>query len=253
MRKSNVFYCFLVIILFNILTISCNKNENELKFENALTAFEKYFSKADINTFKKNPEKTAIIYIKEGKNKSYESFFRHDSIGKKLSYFFQKNMIDDFDFMSDIMLVCLHRKYNKKPYELDKLIKEKKWEYNDTYYCEKKRKEKAFFLFNLFKINDTLHLIQPIKEGHIYDIDCPNTNINNQDESLIKLSGIVVKKAVILDSLYFTCRIKLINLSTDKFYPMDREETISIGDTMTVNLNKAFFDYSKHNNFMFSY
>lgn len=234
-----------------LLLVSCNNNENE--FENALIEFEKYFSKKELNSFKKGPEETAYFTIKEGKNKSHELFFREDSIGKKISYFFEKNMIDDYDFMSDIMLICLHRKYHKIEYNLDELINKKKWEYNDSYFCKKKRKEKAVFLYNLLKPDDTLHLIQPIKENHIYDILCPNTFINNSDEELINLSGIVIDKEVVLDSLYFTCRIKLTNLSIEKFYPMDRNESISVGDTMTIYLNDVFIDYSKHRNFMFSY
>lgn len=250
-KTSKILKLFLGIGLLLFLFVRCSKNNDE--FENGLIKFEKYFSKKELDTFKNNQEETAYITIKEGKNKSYESFFRNDSIGKKISYFFQKNRIEDFSFMTDIMLICLHRKYHEKPYKLDELIEEKKWEYNDFYYCEKKRKEKAQYLFNLFKLKDTLHLIQPIKEGHIFDINCPNTFINKNDEELINLSGIIVDKEVILDSLYFTCRIKLINLSIKKFYPMDRNETITVGDTMTVNLNNVFFDYSKHRNFMFSY
>lgn len=240
---------FLAINL--LLFVSCNKNDNE--FEKALIEFEKYFSKKELDSFKRDPEETAYFTIKYGKNKSHESFFREDSIGKKISYFFEKNMIDDYDFMSDIMLICLHRKYHKIPYNLDELIKKKKWEYNDSYYCKKKRKEKAVFLYNLLKPDDTLHLIQPIKENHIYDIDCPNIFINNRDKEFINLSGIIVDKEVVLDSLYFECSIKLINSSIEKFYPMVGNKQITKGDTMTVCLNRIFLDYSKHRNFMFSY
>lgn len=250
-NRTKMIKLFLGINLLLFLLISCNKNESE--FENALNEFEKYFSKKELDTFKNDPEETSYFTIKEGKNKSYESFFRDDSIGKKISYFFKKNRIDDFDFMSDIMLICLHRKYNNKDYQLDELINTKKWEYNDFYYCEKKRKEKAIFLFNNFKKNDTLHLIQPIKKGHIYDILCPNTFINNNDKELITLSGIIVDKEVILDSLYYTCHIKLISSSTENFYPMDRDVLIGVGDTMSVYLNDIFLDFSKHKNFMFSY
>jgi hypothetical protein len=250
-NRSKIIRLFLGINLLLFLLVSCDKNESE--FENALIEFEKYFSKKELDAFKNDPEETAFFTIKDGKNKSFESFFRDNSIGKKIAFFFEKNMIDDYNFMSDVMLICLHRKYHKIPYNLDKLIKKKKWEYNDSYYCKKKRSEKALFLFKLFKQNDTLHLIQPIKEGHIYDINCPNTFINKNDEELINLSGIVVSKKVILDSLYFTCQIKLTSLSIEKFYPMDRDETITVGDTMTIYLNNVYFDYSKHRNFMFSY
>lgn len=244
-RKNKIF--LLIFLLF----FSCNKNNSE--FENGLIEFEKYFSKSELDTFRKNHVDTAFLTIKKGKNKSYESFFRDNPIGKKISSFFKKNRIDDFDFMSDILLICLHNKYNNKPYNLEELIEKKKWEYNDSYYCEKKRKEKAKFLYNILNKNDTLYLIQPIKEGHIYDITCPITFLNKEDEELIKLSGSVIDKKVILDSLYFTCRIRLTNSTKRKFYTLEGDKSKTIGDTITVYLNDAFLDYSKHRNFMFSY
>lgn len=250
-KKVKIIKLFLGIFLLFILLVRCNEDNQE--FEDSLIEFEKYFSKNELDSFKKNDEETAYFTIKEGKNKSFESFFVNDSIGKKVSYFFEKNRIDDFDFMTDIMLICLHRKYHEMPYKLDELIEKKKWEYNDSYYCNKKRRQKAIFLFKYFELNDTIHIIQPIKDNHIYDILCPNTFINNHDKELLNLSGIVLNKKVISDSLYYTCRIKIINSSIEKFYPMEGNKTITLGDTITISFNDAFLDYSKHHDFMFSY
>ena len=75
---------FLGVNLLLFLLVSCNKNESE--FENALIEFEKYFSKKELDTFKNNREETAYFTIKEGKNKSYELFFRKDYIGIKLQF-----------------------------------------------------------------------------------------------------------------------------------------------------------------------
>jgi len=253
-NKNNKIMKFIYVIywlLFLLLMTTCSSSNS--KYENALIMFENYFSEKELESFKNNSEKTAVFKIKEGKNKSYESFFRHDLAGKEISYFFETKMIDDFDFMSDIMLTCLHRKYNKKKYQLEDLILEKRWEYNDLYYCLKKRKEKAKFLYNSFSLNDTIYIIQPMKGDNAYDLDCPSTFLFNDIEEKLKIAGTILRKEVIHDSLYFVSHIKITSLSRKNFNSLEGKQSLKVGDTIKINLNHALFDYSKHQDFLFSY
>ena len=76
-KRNKLPKLFLGICLLFFLSVRCNKNKSDQEFENGLVEFEKYFSKKELNTFKNDYEGTAFITIKDGKNKSYESFFRH--------------------------------------------------------------------------------------------------------------------------------------------------------------------------------
>jgi hypothetical protein len=202
--------------------ITCNTNIQDVKPKNldeAISYFEKTWSRGEKDKFKSLPEDEAVneLHFETG------LWIRNNWIrGKRdtdLVNFFINLGIFSPDDMSGIILTSLHRKLNGKDLGLEGQIKSCKDYWTPIIECEKREKQEAVNNYKKYEIGNTIRIFFPVITSDNASVAvqnvCPYSDWNYDPNNDLLIEGIIKEKYFVNDSsnVFFKVLIKEINCS----------------------------------------
>jgi hypothetical protein len=118
------------------------------------------------------------------------------------------------DDMSDIILTCLHRKLNDKPFELEKQVEVCKAYWTPVRECEAKAKETAQDNYDKFNIGDSIILFMYVEKlvgrnGIL--VECPDNDWGFDYKKDLMVQGTVSEKYLLYGDPQFKVQISHMN------------------------------------------
>lgn len=212
LSRLTVFFSCLLILTSCKTQVKLPKNLDE-----AVLYFQQQWTQAELDNFKKKPEREAVIGLHRGTGMWIRNNWVYGDRDTTLRNYFKKLGIYAPDDISSIILTSLHRTLNKKDIELDKQVEFYKAYWQQIIDCNQKRKENAVFNYNKFKVGDNITLYMPVDTADNYRnavlYDCPTTEWTFDEGKDLIIKGTITKKYFINDTanVFFSVRVIYMN------------------------------------------
>lgn len=236
MKKHIYLLSFLFI---SFISNSQNKPKN---IEEALDYFEKNWTKNELATFKKKPEKEATTELHMTVGMWIRNSWIRNGNDSLINQFHEIGVFHPDD-ISSIILTCLHRKLNNQ-----KLKIKKQAEYYKNYWKpitknNENSKKTTLKIYNKFKVGDIINIYYPVETQNkksnavIYE--------NNSDwifdaKKDLKITGIIKEKFFLGDKTNVFFKLEITKMNKEETTVLMEE--MKIGETYDFHLDKLKID-----------
>ncbi len=202
--------------------------KNNVPLLNVLDNIEKSWTKEQLKSFAEKPDSIAINDAYFG----YGLYFRNTELRNSndstlIKYFYSLGVYNE-DYMSGIVLGCLHSKLNNKPINLEKRISKLRDIISKQENLDKKNTIRALKYYNKFNIGDTVIVRMPIsRNNNATQYSNPEDSKWVHNDSLdLLIKGII--KSKVKDSIDMSFKLKVLSMNRENVKVLMR--SVKVGD-----------------------
>lgn len=184
-----------ILLISFSFTYSFGQFRKPQNIEDAITYFEKKWSKKEKERFRQKGEKEAVVKLHFSTGMWIRNNWIRNDKDTSLVYFFISLGVYHPDDMSSVILRSLHRRLNNKDINMEGQVESIKKYWKPIIECDKRKAKRAEEIYNSYNVGDTLVILMPVLETNnaVYYM-CPTYGWEFDSSKDLRVEGIVSRK-----------------------------------------------------------